>query len=285
MIINRSFWQYLLPTHSLSILIGKLARCKIIWFKNFLIDLFIKQYKIDMHEAIEKNPHNYDDLENFFIRKVNPKKRLFPTNKNAIGCPVDGKISQFGKITKNSIIQAKGKNFSISELLGDNNTDQYNFINGNFATIYLAPHNYHRVYMPFDGILKKMIYVPGKLFSVSNTTAKNIPNLFARNERVILIFETAIGKIAVILVGAMIISGINTTWHGKITKEKSNSPVNIWEYQDKNKLIKRGEELGYFTFGSTVILLFQKDKITFNKRTMKKEKEIKIGQLLATQLS
>jgi len=267
MIINCSSWQYVLPKRFLSYLVGKLARCRIVWLKNLLIDLFIKKYAISMHDAVEQNPHNYPYLESFFIRHFQPGARPFAARNNTISSPADGKISQFGKIIEGCIIQAKGRKFSALELLGGMNDMAEDFVDGDFATIYLAPSNYHHVYMPIDGTLHAMRHIPGKLFSVNNCTAKNVPNLFARNERLVLVFQTSIGRVALILVGAMIVSSIYTSWAN----------------QDSQSIyLKRGEEVGYFTFGSTVIMLLPKNAVNWNKKRMQKDQEILTGQTIGT---
>ncbi|OGT07327.1 MAG: phosphatidylserine decarboxylase [Gammaproteobacteria bacterium GWE2_37_16] len=278
-IFNEVFLQYLLPKRLLSKIVGGLMRCRNVWLKNLLIDWFANHYQIDMHDAIESDPHAYPSLEDFFIRKVKSEARPFVDGKKEISCPVDGEISQAGEINTNTLLQAKGKEFHLVDLLGGDQKRAKNFASGSFVTIYLAPHDYHRVYMPYDGVLKEMIYIPGRLFSVNAATSSTIDNLYARNERLVLFFETSFGPMAMVLVGALIVAGLNTSWAGKVGAEKTTT-LSSWTYDEKHQIsLKRSDEVGYFTFGSTVILLFPEGKVNWNKR-MVSEKIVEMGQLL-----
>jgi len=259
LLIQAPFFQY-----SLTLLLGKLAHCKTPFIKNLFITIFNRCYHINMTEAIEENPLAYDTFHDFFIRRLKKEARPIYENNNNIVSPADGCLSQHGFLEEDTLLQAKGKPYSISELLAHDQTLAKNFYGGAYGLIYLAPHNYHRVHMPLAGKLLKMIYVPGKLYSVSPTTAENIDGLFAKNERVIVVFETSIGKVAVILVGAMIVGSITTIWSGKITPPRNGRSVTHIDYEKQDIELSAGQELGYFSLGSTVIILFQKNTIEWN---------------------
>jgi phosphatidylserine decarboxylase len=209
-----------------------------------------------MNEAIQTDPLAYPTYNDFFTRHLKPECRPIDTNNDAIVSPADGNMAQIGLIKQNQILQAKGHSYSVQSLLGGDANLAAQFLNGSFATIYLAPKDYHRVHMPLTGRLKKMIYVPGKLFSVNAHAAENIPDLFARNERVVAIFDTAAGPMALILVGAMIVGSIETKWFGVVTPPHSKT-IKTWEYgADSNIELSKGDEMGLFKLGSTVIVLF-----------------------------
>ncbi|MDN3379000.1 MULTISPECIES: archaetidylserine decarboxylase [unclassified Pseudoalteromonas] len=248
--------QYAMPKHFLSRMVGKLAAARLGGLTTWLIKLFIKQYKIDMSEAQYSDPAHYKTFNEFFTRPL--KKGVRPLNAEAdiIAHPVDGAISQLGAIVDGQLIQAKGHDYSLQALLGGSEQDTAPFLGGEFATIYLAPKDYHRIHMPIDGTLSKMIYVPGDLFSVNPLTAQNVPNLFARNERVVAIFDTEIGPLAMVLVGATIVASIETVWAGTVTPP-AGKDVFSWNYPttgDNAITLKKGEEMGRFKLGSTVIL-------------------------------
>jgi len=275
--------QIILPKHLLSRLIAKLGDSKISWIKNILINLAIDVFNIDTDEALSADPDDYPTFNDFFMRKLKEGARPIAQDKQSIISPSDGLISQYGKIEHDTLIQAKGKYFSLTTLIGGNQELAEKFIDGQFATIYLSPRDYHRVHMPCDGQLKESIYVPGELFSVNQTTAKHIDNLFARNERLVCIFDNKQGSIASIMVGAMLVAGIETVWSGQVVP-----PVNpIAEYSshkaDKIKLAK-GDEMGRFKFGSTVILLFQKDSMKWNEN-IEAGMSVKMGQTIGEWLS
>jgi phosphatidylserine decarboxylase len=275
-------WQHLIPQHICSNLVGSLTRCRVNWLKNHLIDLFIKQYGITLEDALNPDPYAYKDLESFFIREVDAKKRPFTLEPKNIASPVDGTISQFGKIAGDELIQAKGFSFDLTNLLGKSEEDAASFLDGDFITIYLSPKNYHRVFMPIDGSLQKTIYIPGRLFAVNQKTAEAIPNLYGKNERLVLFFETKFGPLAIILVGALIVSGIHTSWAGKIQCKGFNRKICVASYSANKLILNRAQEMGYFTFGSTVILLFPKNKISWNSSLIKNNQAIQIGQLLGS---
>ncbi len=248
---------YLLPQHALSRLTYRITRCEWTPLKNFLIKAFIAWFRVDMTQAREPDGTTYRHFNDFFTRQLKPGVRPLSTAPEAILCPVDGSISQIGEITGGEIFQAKGKSFDLDSLLANDPDMAATFRDGNFATLYLSPRDYHRIHMPLDGKLIKMTYVPGKLFAVNSHTVRVVDRLFARNERVICYFETAIGPMAVILVGAINVGSMETVWAGEITPAK-NRTVTTTDYHTRNIHLKRGEEMGRFNMGSTVILLFTK---------------------------
>ena len=257
--------QYAMPKHFISRMVGKLAAAKAGGLTTALIKLFIKQYKIDMTEAKYPDPAHYKTFNEFFTRPLKEGIRPLAEDSDIIAHPVDGAISQLGDVVDGQIIQAKGHDYSLQALLGGKEEDTAPFLGGKFATIYLAPKDYHRIHMPVDGTLSKMIYVPGDLFSVNPLTAQNVPNLFARNERVVAIFETEIGPLAMVLVGATIVASIETIWAGTVTPP-AGKDVFSWNYPttgDNAITLKKGEEMGRFKLGSTVILAWGANQAEF----------------------
>ncbi|WP_300583528.1 archaetidylserine decarboxylase [uncultured Pseudoalteromonas sp.] len=257
--------QYVMPKHFISRMVGKLAAAKAGGLTTALIKLFIKQYKIDMSEAKYPDPAHYKTFNEFFTRPLKEGIRPLAEESDIIAHPVDGAISQLGDVVDGQIIQAKGHDYSLQALLGGSEDDTTPFLGGKFATIYLAPKDYHRIHMPIDGTLSKMIYVPGDLFSVNPLTARNVPNLFARNERVVAIFETEIGPLAMVLVGATIVASIETVWAGTVTPP-AGKDVFSWNYPttgDNAITLKKGEEMGRFKLGSTVILAWGANQAEF----------------------
>ena len=250
-------FQHLVPQHLLSRGIGRLAASQNTFIKNTFIKNFAAQYDINMAEALEENPLAYKSFNDFFTRALKPNARPIDNNPNAIVSPADGAISQIGAISADKIFQAKGHDYSVVTLLGGDEQRAAPFIGGQFATVYLSPKDYHRVHMPFSGKLTQTIYLAGDLFSVNTTTAENVPNLFARNERLVCLFDTEIGRMAVVLVGAMIVAGIATAWSGKIDP-KGEKTITI-NYHNKPVVLNKGDELGRFYLGSTAIVLFEKD--------------------------
>ncbi|WP_299011643.1 archaetidylserine decarboxylase [uncultured Shewanella sp.] len=255
--------QYLLPKHLLSRLVGKLASAEMGAITTIAIKGFIKKYKVNMSEAADPRPESYRSFNDFFTRPLKPGARPLHEQDNAIIHPVDGAISQLGPIKEGRIFQAKGHDYSALALLGNQSDDAKRFMDGDFATIYLAPKDYHRIHMPIEGTLSKMTYVPGELFSVNPLTAENVPELFARNERVVAIFETAIGPMAMVLVGATIVASIETVWAGTVTPP-TGKDVFTWDYSTSGPdaiTLAKGDEMGRFKLGSTVVMLFEKDAI------------------------
>jgi len=258
------FFQHILPQHLLSRLVGRLARLRHpIWLKDRLIRIFIGHFGVDMTEAENPDPACYPSFNAFFTRPLRPDAR--PLSAADVICPADGAISQLGAIQGGRIFQAKGQSFTTWELLGGDTERGALFADGAFATIYLSPRDYHRVHMPVAGRLTATCYIPGKLFSVNQVTAENVARLFARNERLVCYFETAAGPMAMVLVGAMIVAGIETVFAGQVAPPP-REPVlrNYLSVPDKVEL-GRGEEMGRFMLGSTVILLFPKGAVAWDE--------------------
>ena len=275
--------QLIAPAHTLSRLISKLADSRIRWLKNFLINLAVDVFNINTEEAISSNPNDYQTFNDFFTRELKEGERPIEGDDNIVCSPSDGLVSQFGKIEHGQLIQAKGKYFTLQDLLAGNKELSEKFNGGEFATIYLSPKDYHRVHMPCEGQLQQSIYVPGALFSVNLTTANHINGLFARNERLINIFQSGNGPVAVILVGAMLVAGIETVWGGQVVPPKS--ALNTFSSgSDKDISLIKGEEMGRFKFGSTVILLFPKDTIEWND-SVKENAVVKMGESMARYIS
>ena len=258
-------FQYIAPKHLISRLVGKLAAAKAGGFTTGLIKLFIKQYKVNMDEAERENPADYASFNEFFTRALKDDARVICPNEQDLAMPVDGAVSQLGDIKHDSIFQAKGHDYSLTTLLGGKPELAAAFKNGKFATVYLSPKDYHRIHMPMDGQLTDMVYVPGELFSVSPLTAERVPGLFARNERVVAIFNTPRGKMAMVLVGATIVASIETVWAGTVSPPVGKNVVH-WQYPSEGEdavLLKKGDELGRFKLGSTIVACFEPDMVEF----------------------
>lgn len=254
--------QHWVPQHALSRFIGKIANSHNSVVKNTFIEWFIKRYQVDMSLAAEENPRAYASFNDFFTRALKPGIRPICKEPVAIVCPADGAISQLGKIVNGRIFQAKGQDYSVEELLGGDTALAREFVDGDFATVYLSPKDYHRVHMPYGGKLRAMVSIPGDLFSVNTVTAENVPRLFSRNERVAAIFDTDIGPMAVVLVGAMIVAGIETVWEGELAPMGSRA-IETSNYPYQNIVLEKGAEMGRFKLGSTAVILFAKDKINW----------------------
>lgn len=251
--------QHFVPQHTLSRTAGYLANTSIPWIKDPFIRWFINQYQVNMDEALETDPESYHNFNAFFTRALKPGVRPVCEAQQAIACPADGTISQAGRIENGRVFQAKGQDYSLTELLGGDRELAEQFWGGDFITIYLSPKDYHRVHMPLDGTLEKMIHIPGRLFSVNQATATHLPRLFARNERVVSIFNTQAGPMAIILVGAMIVASIETVWEGLITPYKRQVRTTNYTKAPDVQLSK-GSEMGQFKLGSTAIVLFAANK-------------------------
>ena len=246
--------QRVVPQHQLSRVVGKLAASEHPVLKNAVITAFKAQYGIDMSLAEQSNALQYKSFNEFFTRSLKQGVREIDSNPNSIESPADGAISQLGKIEDGAIFQAKGQQFTVENLIADPQLAEP-FKNGQFATVYLSPRDYHRVHMPFAGTLTETLYVPGELFSVNQTTAENIPGLFARNERMVCLFDTELGRMAVVLVGAIIVAGIETVATGKV------KPSGRLELNQHQLFLEKGAELGRFYLGSTAIVLFEENKM------------------------
>jgi len=273
-------FQHIVPQHFLSRTIGLLANCQTPFIKNFLIKTFIKKYNVNMAEAETKDPQDFICFNDFFTRKLEADARPLDSGANTVICPVDGAVSAIGNIDVEQIFQAKGKSFSLPALLGGDQELADVFHGGKFATLYLSPRDYHRIHMPLTGTLEQMIYIPGKLFSVNQTTADHIDELFARNERVVCIFSTSVGPMALILVGAMIVASIETVWAGQVAPSKLDKHVE--HYQEHAPItIRRGEEMGRFKLGSTAIVLFPANVMDWDS-LLQTASSIQLGQKIGS---
>ena len=280
--------QYCLPKQAITALAGKLASKQYGALTTNVIAWFVKRYHVNMTEAANPDIASYVSFNEFFTRPLKTGAR--PLAKANFICPVDGAISQFGSIQQDQIFQAKGHNYSTLALVAGNAKLASKFENGHFACLYLSPKDYHRIHMPCDGTLKTMAYVPGDLFSVNPTTAANVPNLFARNERVVCEFESAQhGTFVMVLVGATIVGSMATVWHEAIDGIKNgiiNPPrskdIRTWTYLDNNILLKQGDEMGRFLLGSTVVMLFKKDALQFNA-DWQPARAIQLGEKMSNQ--
>ncbi|AMW80175.1 phosphatidylserine decarboxylase [Acinetobacter sp. TGL-Y2] len=249
--------QRVVPQQKLSRVVGKVAASENPLLKNIVIQAFKAKYGIDMSIAEQQNALKFKSFNEFFTRSLKDGVRAIDSNPNSIVSPADGAISQLGKINDGDIFQAKGQSFSVEKLIGDPQLAEP-FKQGEFATVYLSPKDYHRVHMPYAGTLTETLYIPGELFSVNQITAENIPGLFARNERMVCLFDTDLGRMAVVLVGAMIVAGIETVATGKV------KPTGRLELNHHDLKIEKGAELGRFYLGSTAVVLFEKDKMQWD---------------------
>ena len=274
-------FQYIMPQLYLTQLAGWFAQQKWGAVTHFVIKVFAKKYNVDMSEAKKENFSDYESFNQFFIRELKDDARKINENLTALCLPADGRVSQIGHIDDERLLQAKGHFFSLSDLLAGDEELVNTFKNGEFATIYLSPRDYHRVHMPCDATLRKMIYVPGDLFSVNPFLAEHVPNLFARNERVICVFDTAFGPMVQILVGATITASMSTVWAGVINPPRTGE-VKVWTYQGDNAIkLTKGQEMGAFQLGSTVINLFPANSVTLAEH-LEVDVPVRMGEILAT---
>ncbi|HNC19665.1 MAG TPA: archaetidylserine decarboxylase [Accumulibacter sp.] len=270
--------QYFLPKQALSTIAGKLAESEAGGLTTRVIRWFVQRYGVDLSEAVDTDPISYRSFNEFFTRPLRAGAR--PLADAAFLCPVDGAISQFGAIEHDQIFQAKGHRYSTFALVGGNRSLAARFENGAFATLYLSPRDYHRIHMPVDGRLTRMIHVPGALFSVNPATARGVPGLFARNERVVCVFEAGFGPFVLILVGATIVGSMATVWHGTVNPPRVRK-IREWRYDDQQIVLKKGDEMGRFLLGSTVVVLFPKDTLHFNP-AWAPARPIRMGEMMAT---
>lgn len=273
--------QYILPKHLISRLLGILAAKEMGMFTQFLIKTFIKAFDINMQEALHEDPRAYRTFNEFFTRPLKEGSRPILAGEGELCHPVDGCISQLGDISGDRVFQAKGHDYSLTTLLGGIPELAKPFKNGLFATIYLAPKDYHRIHMPVDATLSDTLHVPGELFSVNPLTAQNVPGLFARNERVVALFDTPVGKMAMVLVGATVVASIETVWAGTVSPP-AGKYVQHWQHDDEDIRLKQGDEMGRFKLGSTVVLCFEADKIAFEE--MSEGMPTRLGELFAAKL-
>lgn len=269
--------QHLLPKQGLTNFAGRVARAKRGRATTGLIRWFVGKYGVDMSEAENPDIASYASFNDFFGRPLKAGAR--PLARADFVCPVDGAISRFGAIEDHHIVQAKGHRFTTTQLVGGDDAVAARFRHGSFANLYLSPKDYHRMHMPCDGRLKRMIYVPGTLFSVNPATARGVPGLFARNERVVCVFHNeAHGPFVMVLVGATIVGSMETKWHG-VVNPKRTGEIAEWDYSNRSIVLKQGEEMGRFLLGSTVIMLFESDAIDFN-RDWRPERSVRLGEAM-----
>ena len=269
--------QYLLPKQALTTLAGKFASAQLGGLTTSVIRRFVARYNVNMAEAANPDITSYASFNDFFTRALKPGAR--PLAAADLICPVDGAISQFGPIAKDQIFQAKGHTYSTTALLGGDAEAAARFDNGHFATLYLSPRDYHRIHMPCAGELTRMVHVPGDLFSVNPTTARGVPGLFARNERVVCFFESAQGPFVLVLVGATIVGSMATVWHGQVNPPRTGT-LRKWDYAKGQVSLRQGEEMGRFLLGSTVVMLFPQGPLQFNPQWAPM-RAIQLGEAMA----
>jgi len=270
--------QYLLPKKALTVFAGWVAGGRWGWITTAIIRRFIRRYQVNMAEAAEPDAASYASFNEFFTRALKTEAR--PLAPARFVCPVDGAISQFGAIAQDQIFQAKGHSYSTSALLAGQDNLAQAFQDGHFATLYLAPKDYHRVHMPCAGSLKRMIHVPGELFSVNPVTARGVPGLFAHNERVVCLFDTDHGPMALVLVGATIVGSMATVWHGVVNPPRTGT-VREWTYAPGEVRLRQGEEMGRFLLGSTVVLLWPKTTLAFDPEWAP-SRAVRVGEKMAS---
>ncbi|MGR9086589.1 MAG: archaetidylserine decarboxylase [Gammaproteobacteria bacterium] len=270
--------QAILPHHVLSRFLGFLSHCEHEAWKNLMIKRFGKFFNVNTKEAVTRNLDRYPSFNHFFTRQLKPDARPITTLEHGVACPVDGTVCQTGVITEGEVFLAKGKNFTVTALLGGDEGRANPFSNGVFTTIYLSPEDYHRVHMPLAGTLMESIYIPGRLFTVNSAAVKNVPDLYARNERVVCIFDTEAGPMALVLIGSIFSSSIETTWDGVITPS-DKLEIRHWNYPFNPPVVKKGEEIGRFNMGSTVILLFAENEVEWTT-DLAVESRVRMGQLI-----
>lgn len=272
--------QQVLPHHFLSSIMYKITRIETRWFKNFFITKFISIYNVDMSQAQNENVKDFKCFNEFFTRPLKPEARPIAEASNAIVSPVDGTVSEVGRITDGQIFQAKGKTYSLETLVGGSPERAQFYKNGYFATLYLSPRDYHRIHMPITGRIREMVHVPGRLYSVSPSTVRSVSSLFARNERVVAGFSTEAGPMAMILVGAIFVSSMETVWAGTITPPNGKY-LRQWSYDTQEPInLEKAAEMGRFNMGSTVILLFPENSIQWNDDLIG-GKQVQMGEKIA----
>jgi phosphatidylserine decarboxylase len=270
----------LLPHHLLSALVRAATRWQLRWWKNTLMHLFIRHFRVDMSEAAQAGTDAYPDFNSFFTRALRDGVRPQPEEPRAIACPVDGTISELGSIRDGQLLQAKGRHYALDDLLGGNPEQAAGFHDGAFCTLYLSPRDYHRVHMPLDGELRETACIPGRLFSVAPHTTRAIPGLFTRNERLVTLFDSASGPMGVILVGAIFVACMETVWDGVVRPEgRGIAQHRFGPGTGRTVRLQRGEELGRFNMGSTVILLFPPGRTVWRPE-LRAGQQVRLGQTL-----
>ena len=273
----KAYPQYLMPGHLISRVTHKMMRIETPWFKNGMIRTLSAIFDIDMTDAQLKSPDDFVSFNAFFTRALKPESRPIDPAENSIVSPVDGAISQMSRIDEGSLVQAKGHSYTVTDLLGGDEGEAAKYAQGSFTTIYLSPRDYHRIHIPVTGTLTEMVHVPGRLFSVNPATARSIPRLFARNERVIAHFDTAMGAMAVVMVGAVNVGSIETVWDGEVTPP-AGKEIGRWDYEgNAAQQFAKGAEIGRFNMGSTVILLFANPDVQWMGQ-LGEESQLKMGQ-------
>ncbi len=270
--------QYLMPGHAVSRLAWHLSRVRTPWIKNPLNRWFAAHFGLDLSEAEQADPTAYPSLDALFTRALRPGARPLPDDPHLLVSPADGVLSEFGTARADRLLQAKGIDYSLTALLGGDAALAAPFRDGAFATVYLSPRDYHRFHMPLDGRVTHMIHVPGRLFSVSLATARHIPGLFARNERVVCLFDTPAGRMAVVLVGAVNVAAIETAWAGLVTPPRRHD-ISVTRYGADGPRLRRGDELGRFHMGSTVIVIMERGRLTWLP-TVQTGMTVRVGQAL-----
>jgi phosphatidylserine decarboxylase len=268
----------LLPQHAISRLVFSLTRIETPWFKNAFIRWFADTYRIDWEEAEYRRPEDYPSFNAFFTRALRPGARPLAGSEDTVVSPADGYISQIGAIDRDTVFQAKGHSFTVTELLGGDSARAADFQDGSFATVYLSPSDYHRVHMPVGGTLRETVYVPGRLFSVAPWTVRTIPRLFARNERLAAIFDTGAGPMAMVLVGAINVAAIETVWSGLVTPPPRPG-IEVNDKRGERIALARGAEMGRFNMGSTVILLFGRRRVDWLDG-LQTQQRLRMGQAI-----
>ena len=272
--------QYLIPQHLLSHGMHWLTRRQAGWLKDAVISRFIRSFDVDMQQAIQADARRYPTFNAFFTRALRPEARPICDAADSIASPVDGTVSQLGSIENGRLFQAKGHDFGLTDLLGGQASDSAVFENGSFATLYLSPKDYHRIHIPLDARLQRMIYIPGRLFAVKPSTVRSVPGLFARNERVVCLFESSAGPMAVVLVGAIFVGSIETVWSGELTPAPRRIPA-AWDYHDEQTEFRKGDEIARFNMGSTAILLFGPGRCNWDT-ALAPGSTVRMGEQVAT---
>ena len=268
----------LLPQHAISRVIHALARWRWRPWKNLLIRVFTRVFNVNLTEAANAGAETYESFNAFFTRALTPGSRPLASEPGVIASPVDGHVSEAGSITAGRLIQAKGRDYGVVELLGGDATIAEPFLEGRFATLYLSPRDYHRIHMPLAGDLERMFHIPGRLFGVSRPLVRHVPGLFARNERLVTLFETAAGPMALVLVGAIGVGSIETVWAGEITPPRGQR-IRSWDYRHDPLNLAAGEEMGRFNMGSTVIVLFANPAVEWNTG-LNAEQPVQMGRAI-----
>jgi phosphatidylserine decarboxylase len=273
--------QYLLPKHVLSRIVYSVLRSENVWLRNRVLSVFLRAYKVNMAEAVESNPYAYRSFNAFFTRALKNDARPIAAETDAFVSPVDGTVSQCGAINGDSIFQAKGQTYSLTELLGGNAQRAQKYLGGSFATIYLAPYNYHRIHMPFAGVVRETIYVPGDLFSVNAATARTVARLFARNERVVCEFECATGHFSMSFIGALFAGSMETTWCGEVNPPPRRKKQSTIIVQGNGTTLVKGAEAGRFNMGSTVVIVTPPRFVTWSA-DLQPGAVVRMGQRIGT---